>query len=552
MGSILERNGRFYLKWRDATGRVRREVCVATTKREAKIRLAELELQAERRRLGLEELPTETSLSLGDLCGWWLENKCSPNSKKVQTYNLGAHIIGQLIGKTPLRAVTTELIQTYLDKRLKGGAAPGTLNKLRGTLGSVYKRARKAKLWTGVDPTKDVESYKVIKKDHITLKAHEVPVFLANTPDDWRDFCATGLWLALRKGEVCGLKKSDVDLEALTVRVARSYEYDTTKGGKVAVLPLPEPLLPYLRDAMARSPSEYVFPGPAGTMRTQDSSPHKIVRSSLNRAGLVDGYRHTCRRCVSRGVGDAAELHPDCQVRYCPVCGMKLWASPVARRMTFHDLRHTTATLLLRAGVDMHRVQRILRHANINTTLGTYGHLDVNDLRPAMEMIAPVEVKEVVNLGPREVHVQQTQSETGRNSQNKLGNSDPLNDGPYWVRTSDHCRVKVSETVKQGSPRVTNGGNPSCTAAGGGYIASPPSSNSRPHSGPERVQRLRAVRPGTVALLNVKEVARLLGVSTAAVYALVSKGALPHSRALNAVRVSAEDLEAFVRAGGSK
>jgi hypothetical protein len=34
--------------------------------------------------------------------------------------------------------------------------------------------------------------------------------------------------------------------------------------------------------------------------------------------------------------------------------------------------------------VDAHRVQRILRHASINTTLGTYGHLDVEDLRDAM------------------------------------------------------------------------------------------------------------------------------------------------------------------------
>src|SRR6185436_16040801 len=50
----------------------------------------------------------------------------------------------------------------------------------------------------------------------------------------------------------------------------------------------------------------------------------------------------------------------------------------------FHCLRHSTATLLLRAKVDAHRVQRILRHASINTTLGTYGHLTVEDLREAV------------------------------------------------------------------------------------------------------------------------------------------------------------------------
>jgi integrase len=66
---------------------------------------------------------------------------------------------------------------------------------------------------------------------------------------------------------------------------------------------------------------------------------------------------------------------------------MKLWPRALPRKMRFHDLRHATATLLLRAKVDAHRVQRILRHANINTTLGTYGHLDVEDLREAINAL---------------------------------------------------------------------------------------------------------------------------------------------------------------------
>jgi DNA-binding transcriptional regulator YbjK len=57
--------------------------------------------------------------------------------------------------------------------------------------------------------------------------------------------------------------------------------------------------------------------------------------------------------------------------------------------MRFHDLRHTAATLMLRAGVDAHRVQRILRHASVTTTTGTYGHLAVDDLRDAVARIGP-------------------------------------------------------------------------------------------------------------------------------------------------------------------
>jgi site-specific recombinase XerD len=64
--------------------------------------------------------------------------------------------------------------------------------------------------------------------------------------------------------------------------------------------------------------------------------------------------------------------------------------------MRFHDLRHTTATLLLRAGVDAHRVQRLLRHRDVRTTTGIYGHLDVEDLRTAIEKLP--------ELGPNGPH----------------------------------------------------------------------------------------------------------------------------------------------------
>ena len=57
--------------------------------------------------------------------------------------------------------------------------------------------------------------------------------------------------------------------------------------------------------------------------------------------------------------------------------------------MRFHDLRHSVATLLLRERVDAHRVQRLLRHRDVKTTTGTYGHLVVGDLREAINLLPP-------------------------------------------------------------------------------------------------------------------------------------------------------------------
>jgi hypothetical protein len=136
---------------------------------------------------------------------------------------------------------------------------------------------------------------------------------------------------------------------------------------------------------------------------------------------------------------------------------MKLWPRALPRRMRFHDLRHATATLLLRAGVDPHRVQRILRHTDIRVTLGTYGHLQVEDLRDAVNRITPqncgldldleaVEAAEVAKLASRgEFSVQAVKRASQHrplDSQNlrKIG---ALQDGRSRDRTYDPCRVKA-------------------------------------------------------------------------------------------------------------
>ena len=69
--------------------------------------------------------------------------------------------------------------------------------------------------------------------------------------------------------------------------------------------------------------------------------------------------------------------------------GRKLWPKAIHVAMRFHDLRHTFATELLRRGVDVHRVQRLMRHSDVRLTTGTYGHLLVEDLRASVDAHSP-------------------------------------------------------------------------------------------------------------------------------------------------------------------
>lgn len=554
MGSVFERGGKFYLKWRDAGGRRIRRVCAARTKKQALLLLAELELSVDRQRKGLEARPVESGKTLGQVCEWWLETKCSKSSLKRETSRLRLHIVGSLAGDLPLLSVTTEALQERFDALKKAGAAPGSLKKLRSTLISVFFRARKAKLWAGPSPIEGVEVDRVPKRVHKTLRTEEVPGLLAWVPDDWRNFFAAAIWLALRKGEICGLQKTDIDWEFLTVRVARSYDNDTTKGDREDTLPIPSPLAPFLKDACDRSPSEWVFPGTGGKMRTEHCDPQRILRSALVRAGLIEGHIHGCRQCKAKG-GEHVERHADNNLRRCPACGGKLWATPVPRKMTFHDLRHTTATLLIRAGVPWPHVQKIIRHANIQTTLDTYGHLDVEDLRAGLEKVAPLSEEQQRQLvavndspeipGPKGVQMRDSVGGSP-SSERKISNEAAMLDsGRTQVRTVDPRLVRASSRVlpgASGTPTVRHG---SRVRGGVDSHRSPANAPGGPGSGPIR-PHLRAVGSGVVALLSVREVAARLKVSTASIYKLCDSGQLAHSRIGSAIRISEDALADFL------
>ena len=130
-------------------------------------------------------------------------------------------------------------------------------------------------------------------------------------------------------------------------------------------------------------------------MRPEHSSPAKVLRRALKRAGLIDAYDHGCRRCKAKGEEKPhVERHSDDWERRCLKCNMVLWPRAVVRPMRFQDLRHTTATLLLRAGVAAQFVQRILRHRDLRTTMNVYAHLDVNDLRGAVANLPTVSAPE--------------------------------------------------------------------------------------------------------------------------------------------------------------
>jgi len=92
---------------------------------------------------------------------------------------------------------------------------------------------------------------------------------------------------------------------------------------------------------------------------------------------------HVCRK---KGCGHA-ESAQDPELRHCPMHGMKLWPKAKVRPIRFHDLRHTTASLLMMAGANPASVQKILRHSSVKTTTTVYGHLLPGYLRSEIDRL---------------------------------------------------------------------------------------------------------------------------------------------------------------------
>lgn len=136
----------------------------------------------------------------------------------------------------------------------------------------------------------------------------------------------------MRQSEVVKLRKTDVDLDARQITLTK------TKSNKVRPVYLNDDALAVLKEAMATSPGEHVFTTQKGKPYTSDG-----VRSIFNRAR------------ARAGVTD----------------------------FRFHDLRHTTATRLRRAGAGLDVVADVLGHATL-TMARRYAHLGKETMRAAM------------------------------------------------------------------------------------------------------------------------------------------------------------------------
>jgi integrase len=350
---------------RDATQVRARQLSrtVHGTKREAQRALAGLIGEVSAGKVASAATP------LSELLERWLEHvedQLSPTTVREYRRLVRTRLDPDL-GKLPLRRVTTQRIDAYYaglsrERRLSPASIRHVHAVLRGALGQAVRWG-----WIPANPAANASPPKLRRRD-ITPPPMEATVKLLEAADEHdpdfgtvlRVFVATGA----RRGEVCGLRWSDIDFAGATITIRRSVA--SLAGGTVVKEPKTHAARRIAIDA--------------ATLRTLEQRRERAaaLADACRLAFDRDGFVFTSEPDGSR------PLHPD------TITGgfQRLRERTGLSDVRLHDLRHLHATQLLAAGVPVRTVSGRLGHANVATTLNVYAHfLEASD-RQAADVIA--------------------------------------------------------------------------------------------------------------------------------------------------------------------
>lgn len=296
------------------------------------------------------------SLTVGEYLDRWLRDAVK-GAVRDSTFSRDKYLVTNhakpVVGRVKLKNLTALHLQGLYRDRLDSGLAGSTVQKLHHVL---HKALKQAVRWNLVprNVADDAKAPTPTPKEMRPLSALEARRLLETALGDRLEaFYVLAIHTGMRRGELLGLKWDDVDLDTSTVRVRRTLTR-VDSGRKLA---LGEPKTKKSR-------------------RTVRLTPGAVEALKRHRAGqaqekLKAGGLYGDQGLVFAGIGGGF-INPS-NLRN------RSFASLLARaglpHITFHDLRHTCASLLFQRNVHPKFVQELLGHANISITLDTYSHM---------------------------------------------------------------------------------------------------------------------------------------------------------------------------------
>lgn len=330
------------------------------TKKEANKWLIEMQIKKNR---GLTLAGARTSLD--DFFVDYL--KAIKSSLRPNTFQQYSQIVNQhispILGKYKLEDLKPNIIQQFYNFKIDDGVSERTVILIHAVLHKAFKQAV---LWgiIGWNPSDGVIRPKMKRKEMQVLDDVQVRNLLLAAKGSWMEtILQLAITTGMRFGELLGLKWSDLNWETRQLQIQRQakriigqgivFSEPKTKAGRRTIV-LGKSTVKLLRKHWLDQQSminklesgwedlDLIFPSKIGTAIDQ-SNVTKLFKELLKKANLPE--------------------------------------------IRFHDLRHTSATLMLKQGINPKIVQERLGHSDISMTLNCYSHVLPSMQEEAAEII---------------------------------------------------------------------------------------------------------------------------------------------------------------------
>jgi integrase len=284
----------------------------------------------------------------------WIEDSARGDLGHRAYHNYKLQIrrhISPAFGRLKLSKLTAAHIQSLYAAKLRDGLKPSSVRYIHAVLHRALEQAVRFNL-IPFNPAARVDPPKIRQEEITPLDAEQARRFLqAARGDRFEALHVISLTVGLRMGEALGLKWSDIDFDAKTLRVNRQLQRVRDGGG-------------------------LVFSEPKNASRRTVDLPQRAVEAlRSHRKKQMEGQLRAGSGWQDQGLvfasnkGTPLDAQNIVNRHFKPL--LKQARLPSIR---WHDLRHTYATLLLARGTHPTYVQKSLGHASVQLTLDRYSH----------------------------------------------------------------------------------------------------------------------------------------------------------------------------------
>lgn len=256
-----------------------------------------------------------------------------------------------------ISSLTPQLIEDFLDTVADDGCNSSTQQRYFQLIGACLKDAVR-KDHIDRNPIEKVDRPKRAKFTAAYYSREEALKLLTCAKDEPCYIpILLGLFYGMRRSEAVGLQWNSVDFENNLLHIDHKA-YEESIKGKIQVI---------ITDVMKTDSSKRTLP--LIPQVREELLMHK-ARQDDYRQAFRKSYCRDWKNCVC--VDPAGKiLSPDFVTGHFG----QLLAKYGMRKIRFHDLRHTCASLLVAQGVPMKQIQLWLGHSTFSTTADIYSHL---------------------------------------------------------------------------------------------------------------------------------------------------------------------------------